>query len=81
MVSLSLLSLSQGLFLELIDMLAPRGVVLPSQLTSSPHVALLRQRRQERERERGRKTRRNQQINYYDQLSSLYMSILLMEYI
>ena len=65
------LSLSTpGLFLDLIEMLSPRGVVLPSQLLSSPHVSLQRQRREQRERGRGKgRKRRNQQRNFYDQLS------------
>ena len=63
-----------GLFLDLIEMLSPRGVVLPSQLLSSPHVSLQRQRREERERRRGKgRKRRNRQRNFYDQLS-IWMS-------
>ena len=60
--------------MDLIEMLSPRGVVLPSQILSSPHVSLQRQRRQEKEKERGRgkgRKRRNQQRNFYHQLSGL----------
>ena len=57
-------------------MLSPRGVVLPQKLLSSQHLALLRQRREERERGgRGRKRRRGTHKNYYNQLSRTRTSV------
>ena len=57
-------------------MLSPRGVVLPQKLLCSQHLALLRQRREERERGgRGRKRRRGTHKNYYNQLSRTRTSV------
>lgn len=57
-----------GLFLDLLDMLEPQGVKMPSQLLHSPHLKWLRERRREREERGGRgKRKRRVKKNFYNQ--------------
>ena len=65
-----------GLFLDLFEMLEPRGVCLPSQLLNSGHLAKQRERQLEkeggRERERGggrgtRRRKKSHQRDFYHQ--------------
>ena len=62
---------SIGVFAELVDVLGPLGVQLPSQLLHSPYLTLQREQRKRRQASQGRGGKKRDTRNLYERLASI----------